>query len=258
MIVNDILTEVRELEDVRSWGLANAMVGKVANLLSIGKDAKTIKSLKVGVLTGILYMAPANVSGFNVCPSMTKGCKASCLFTAGQGVYENVKAGRLRRTYQFLFRQDEFMVQLSKEIERLVSKAKAKGLIAAVRLNGTSDIDWENIPVGDHDNIFSKYPNVAFYDYTKRFNRLVATADIRNYHLTFSRAETKLSNAQALNALKLGYPVTVVFKDILPDNWQGYQVIDGDLHDFRVWDSGVVVGLKAKGKARYDTSGFVV
>lgn len=150
------------------------------------------------------------------------------------------------------------MVQLSKEITRLIAKAKAQDLIPAVRLNGTSDIDWENIPVGDHPNIFAAFPSVAFYDYTKRFNRLADTSGIRNYHLTFSRAETKLSNAQALNALKLGYPVTVVFKDDLPDHWQGYQVIDGDKHDFRVWDSGVVVGLKAKGKAINDDTGFVV
>lgn len=258
MVFNDILTENPELTEVRSRGLASAMVGDVKNLLSIGKDAKTRKSLDVGVLTGIVYMAPADVSGINVCPSMTKGCKAACLFTAGQGRYENVKAGRIRRTLQFHLRQEEFMFQLYKEISKLVVKAEKMGFIPAVRLNGTSDIAYEDIPVGSFDNIFQAFPNVAFYDYTKRFDRLEKCAGIRNYHLTFSRAETKLSHAQSTKALSLGYPVTVVFKNELPETWQGYTVIDGDKHDFRVWDAGVVVGLKAKGMAIYDDTGFVV
>jgi len=253
MIANDLLTN-----EAREWGFAIAFNGKVKNLLSIGKDAKTVKSLKVGVLTGIVYMAPANSSGHNVCKGMTRGCKAACLFTAGQGKYPNVKAGRMRRTYQFIYRQDEFMVQLAKEIKALSVKAKKLGLIAAVRLNGTSDIAYENIAIGDYANIFAMFPNVAFYDYTKVYKRLNACATIRNYHLTFSRAETKLSNTQAIRALNNGHPVTVVFRGSLPETWQGYQVIDGDEHDFRVWDSGVVVGLKAKGDAIKDTSGFVV
>jgi hypothetical protein len=189
---------------------------------------------------------------------MTKGCKAGCLFTAGQGRYENVKAGRMRRTYQFLLRQDEFMLQLAKEIAKLVVKANEQGMIPAVRLNGTSDIAYEDIAIGDYPNIFAMFPNVAFYDYTKRYDRLEKCKSIRNYHLTFSRAETKLSHAQSLNALANGYPVTVVFRDALPKTWNGHAVIDGDKHDFRVWDSGVVVGLKAKGKAINDDTGFVV
>jgi hypothetical protein len=55
-----------------------------------------------------------------------------------------------------------------------------------------------------------------------------------------------------------GVNVAVVF-DLPPTEWRGLEVVNGDLHDFRYLDrKGVVVGLKAKGKARKDTSGFVV
>ena len=253
MIANDLITD-----KTREWGFALAFNGKVQNILSIGKDAKTVKSLKVGVLTGIVYMAPANSSGHNVCGGMTRGCKAACLFTAGQGKYPNVKAGRMRRTYQFIYRQDEFMARLSFEINKLSIKAKELGLIAAVRLNGTSDIAYEDIKIGSFRNIFAMFPDVAFYDYTKVYDRLESCATVANYHLTFSRAETKLSNAQAMKALNNGHPVTAVFRNALPKEWHGFTVIDGDEHDFRVWDAGVVVGLKAKGDAIKDTSGFVV
>lgn len=246
MVFNDILTD-----DIRQAAFAAAMVDKVDNLISVGKDAKTRKSLtEMNVLTGIVYMAPANLSGFNVCPSMTKGCSASCLFSAGCGRYNNVKIGRMRRTYQFIFRTDEFMARLVVEIEKLIKKAHKIGAIPAVRLNGTSDIDYENIPVDGYENIFKRFPDIAFYDYTKRYDRLTKCISIPNYRLTFSRAETKLSNIQAIKALKSGFPVTVVFANSLPDTWNGFRVIDGDKHDFRFWDSGVVVGLKLKGNNR--------
>ena len=45
----------------------------------------------------------------------------------------------------------------------------------------------------------------------------------------------------------------------LPKTWKGRKVIDSDLHDLRLLDKkGVICGLRAKGKARKDKSGFVV
>lgn len=252
-IANDVIQN-----DVQTRAFHSAFYGNVTRLLSVDKDHKTIKSRKIGILTGIVYMGPANSSGYDVCPSRTKGCEKSCLYTAGFGQYDRVKVGRMRRTYQFILRQNEFMTRLAYEIEKLVLKAKYEDLIPAVRLNGTSDIDYENVPVMGHDNIFVMFPNVAFYDYTKIYNRLESCAGIANYHLTFSRAETKLSNTQAIKALDNGYSVAVVFES-LPDTWHGYQVIDGDEHDFRPRDAGFVVGLTPKGsRAKHDKTGFVV
>lgn len=207
-------------------------------------------------------MASGILSGINVCPHMTKGCQAACLVAAGCGRYSNVKVGRMRRTYQFIFRRDEFMLELVVEIEKLIKKAYKIGALPAVRLNGTSDIAYENIPVDGCNNIFERFPDIAFYDYTKAYDRLERCATIHNYHLTFSMAETKLSYNQAMKALGKGFPVTMVFAGELPSVWEGYRVIDGDKHDFRFWDSGVIVGLKFKGttasKLEAIKNGFVI
>jgi hypothetical protein len=234
MVFNDLLTVPDDsyLEEIRTEAFARAMVGDVKSLLTLpNKNAKLKKSLSIGVYTGMLSFAPANSSGINVCPAMSKGCQAACLFKAGCGRYTMVRVGRMRRTYQYLFRQTEFLAQLVKEIGSLVRKAAKLGMIPAIRLNGMSDIAWETIPVDGYANIFERFPNVAFYDYTKRFARLTSCAGINNYHLTFS-------------------PVTVVFKKQLPKTYKGKNVIDGDKHDYRVWDSGNVIGLKFKGSIK--------
>lgn len=158
------------------------------------------------------------------------------------------------------------MTQLLREIDRENAKL-AEGWVLAIRLNGTSDIDYENVPVLDYvdgkqyNNVFEARPNVQFYDYTKRFGRLATVKGIPNYHLTFSRAETKANHAAAQQALAMGVNVTVVFRGDLPEEWNGFRVVDGDTTDIRFWDQreeAVIIGLKAKGRAIYDDTGFVV
>lgn len=258
------------LNELRVKAYLQAMQGPVQNIITFRNDAKTVKGEKYGVLTGVCYMAPANVSGFEMCPKRTRGCSAACLFTAGQGRFPNVKQGRLRRTYQFLLRRQEFMETVASEIFKWRRIAANEGMKLAIRLNGTSDVAWENIPVAsyalgiDAANIFRAFPNVQFYDYTKIADRFIGTAGIANYHLTFSRAETDANKADADKVLSLGGNVTIVFRDELPAFWNGYPVVNGDTHDIRFWDgtgaseSPVVIGLLAKGDAIYDESGFVV
>jgi hypothetical protein len=160
-----------------------------------------------------------------------------------------------------VYRQEEFLDCLNKEVGKLAAQADRKGLIPAVRLNGTSDIPWELYPVGGYDHIFQAHPDMQFYDYTKLYPRLNACKDIPNYHLTYSYAETKQNRLNAEKALSNGYDVAVVF-DVLPDTFLNHRVIDGDHTDVRFWDSDnvpVVVGLTPKGKARKDfETGFVV
>ena len=55
---------------------------KSKKLLNIDKNAKTIKGQAYGYMTAILYLAPSDLSGFNVCPMASKGCKSACLNTA--------------------------------------------------------------------------------------------------------------------------------------------------------------------------------
>lgn len=233
-------------------------------LLSVSKDAKTIKGTKSGFLTGILYFAPAKVSGFEVCPKSSAGCRAACLYTAGRGIYTQVQNGRINRTVWFFEHRESFMATIVDDIKRLVRKAKRDGLIPAVRLNGTSDIAWEKIRVVkdgvSYRNIMTAFETVQFYDYSKVLGRASAVA-LPNYHLTFSLAED--NDADAQEALEQGYNVAVVVntkrKEVKPSMWGGYPTVNGDEHDVRFLDpkGGHVVLLTAKGKARYDDSGFV-
>ena len=227
-------------------------------LLGINTNYKTIKSEKVGVLTGIIYMSPYNLSGKNVCPGASAGCAAACLNTAGRGAMNVVQAARLKKTQRFFQDRQQFLWDLVNEISALRRKAKARGLKAAVRLNGTSDLPYERYKIRDTGkNIMELFPDVQFYDYTKLENRIVGQQLPANYHLTFSRAE---DNDHKLAAVLEHTSAAVVFSGELPATWRGYPVIDGDEHDARFTDAGagVIIGLTAKGKAKHDASGFVV
>ena len=233
------------------------------NLLNIDQNAKTIKGQKKGYMTGILYLAPANLSGYEVCPMRSAGCTAGCLNTAGRGVFSNVQKSRIEKTKQFFNNQTVFMDMLEKNIISLTKRASKNNLKPCVRLNGTSDISWENVG-GEFKNLLNKFPHLQFYDYSKnniRMERFLGGLMPKNYHLTFSLNENNM--ATALEILKLGGNVAMVFDTktgkALPKTHLGFKVMDGDLSDLRFLDKqGIIVGLRAKGKARKDTqSGFV-
>jgi len=231
------------------------------------ENAKTTKGEKLGYNTYIVYMSPdkQNTMGKTVCSNSTEGCRTACLFTAGMGIFSNVMTGRLHKTEYFLRHRQNFMLQVAKEIKAGIKKHGAKNI--CIRLNGTSDIPYENIPVGDHKNIMEMFPDVQFYDYTKIFSRLKNELPA-NYHLTFSWAETGFNQAEALLALNLGFNVAAVFavKDEteLPTEYNGVQVVNGDEHDLTFLhtqpkgNKGVILGLKAKGRAKKDNTGFVI
>jgi hypothetical protein len=234
------------------------------NLLTFARDAKTAKGIAKGYLTGILYLVPSDGSGLgNLCPHASAGCRAACLFTAGRGIMKPVREGRMRKTRLFFeIGAARFVDMLHADVTRLVRRAKRANLIPCVRLNGTSDLPWERMKGTDGRTIMEAFPDVQFYDYTKRPNRDTVHA---NYHLTFSRSET--NDAQAMHELESGRNVAVVFATHkgtpLPAFWRGYRVLDGDTSDLRFLDipdnecAAYVIGLRAKGKAKGETSGFV-
>ena len=224
-------------------------------LLSVNSDTKTIKSNKAGFLTGILYLAPYDLSGVNLCPfAKVAECHVACLNTAGRGVFSNVKDARLRKAKLFNENRGEFMAQLIDDINKLKRQAKKKNLQPVVRLNGTSDIEWENIRVGEY-TIFDLFPDLQFYDYTKNPNRKNLPA---NYDLTFSYSGVESFIKFNRQALSNNMRIATVFK-IMPSEFLGRQVINGEDSDARfIEDKNLVIGLKAKGKARYDKTGFVV
>jgi hypothetical protein len=210
---------------------------------------KTIKGEKLGVLTGILYLAPAKISGYEVCPRRSKGCTAACLYTAGMGAFSTVQHARINKTKLFFEDRENFLTQLKKDIKALVKKANKLNFKPAVRLNGTSDIEWIRF------GIMEEFPEVQFYDYTKVLSRLKDKIPA-NYNITFSKSETNEMDCRW--ALNLGFNVAVVFKQ-LPKTYLARPVVNGDETDVRFEDArGVIVGLTAKGKAKKDNSGFVV
>jgi hypothetical protein len=184
----------------------------------------------------------------------TAGCKADCLFTAGRGRFDSVRNARVAKTLFYVNDNDAFVQSLRYDIAKIARDAAKQGLQPAVRINGTSDIAKLAVQMA------REFPTVQFYDYTKLPKAWLRTAF--NYSLTFSHSET--NEADCLEALRHCINVAVVFDtrrgQELPQTWNGFEVIDGDLHDLRFLDSrGVVVGLRAKGEAKKDsTSGFVV
>jgi hypothetical protein len=237
------------------------MQSKRFGLLGVNGDAKTIKGNSKGYATAILYLAPAQeASSKTLCPYASEGCKASCLYTAGRGAMSNVAAARIKKTLAFLSDREAFLSGLARNIASFRVWAIRQGLKPCVRLNGTSDVMWERLPVDyagkRFDNLMSIWPTLQFYDYTKiparhRKNRPA------NYDLTFSRSED--NEREAIKALAAGMRVAAVWREALPARYKGRQVIDADKTDLRFLEpSGVWSGLLAKGQAKVDLSGFVM
>jgi hypothetical protein len=237
-------------------------------LLGLDTNAKTVKGERYGIKTAILYLMPANGSGAQFCPMAALAqCDKACLFTAGRGAMSNVMLSRLRKSLYFNQYREQFMRQLAIEIHDYRAKAKEQGFKLVVRLNGTSDIRFENIPsVGPwaDTNIFNAFPDVQFYDYTKIANRKNIPS---NYDLTFSYSGVPAYLPFVNKAIANGERIAVVFRNRAiveamlanGETFLGLPVVDGDDSDIRHLDpKGAIVALYAKGKAKLDQSGFVV
>jgi len=220
-------------------------------------NPKIQKGTKQGYLSFILHLAPSDLSGKNTCPKATPGCIAACLNTAGRGGMfkrgENtnvIQRARIRKTEYFFNDRAGFMDDLVGDIMKAVNYARRKGLIPVFRLNGTSDLSWEKYPTRyGADSIFEQFPTLQFYDYTKVLGRKVS--HLPNYHLTFSKADG--NDADVAEALAQGMSVVAVY-DAIPDG-----VPSADETDLRFLDpKGIMLGLKAKGRAKKDYTGFVI
>jgi len=227
-------------------------------LLSTG--ISNTKTAKNSLKTFILYLAPYNQNskGINICPNASKGCATACLFTAGRGIMAPVIKGRVKKTEYYLRDKKGFINQLANEILQKYNNAKRKKEKIAFRLNGTSDIDFVYLLQKYSGlDITSLKDNAIFYDYTKIKGKIVKYLKHPNYFLTFSRAEDNDNIAKAI--LSIGGNVSIVFRGELPQTYKGHKVIDGDKSDLEmVYNKNVILGLRAKGEAKKDTSGFVI
>jgi hypothetical protein len=158
----------------------------------------------------------------------------------------------VRKTRELFADREAFIVKLAKDIRALERQAQRQGLTPCVRVNGTSDLPWLALRMA------RMFPHVQLYDYSKH-SRIWERTTLPNYHITFSHSETNL--AQCLETLAHGANVAVVFDtkkgQPLPATWRGYPVHDGDISDLRFLDKFGVIGVRAKGKAKKDCSGFV-
>jgi hypothetical protein len=218
----------------------------------LSKGTSNTKIAKNSIESYILHLSPhkQNSFGKNVCGHASLGCATACLNTAGRGAFFNVQNARIKKTDLFLSDTKLFLSMLYDDLKR------ANKRNVAMRLNGTSDLDFIGLlQVKLGVNILNELTNIQFYDYTKNLKRAMKYLGTP-YHLTFSRSED--NEHECLEYLSAGGNVAVVFKQ-LPSTWHGYEVIDGDENDMRYTDKrGVVIGLVAKGKAKKDTSGFVI
>ena len=213
-------------------------------------NPKIQKGTKLGYLSFILHLAPSTLSGKNTCPKATPGCIAACLNTAGRGgmfrkgeTTNTIQKARIRKTKQYFDEREQFLADLEADIRKAIKFAAKQGLIPVFRLNGTSDLAVEKW------GIIEKFPTVQFYDYTKVLGRKVS--HLPNYHLTFSKADG--NDSDVAEALLQGMSVVAVYDEIPAG------VPSADETDLRFLDpKGIMLGLKAKGRAKKDYTGFVI
>ena len=242
LIMNFITLAVAKLETGFSY------LGSVNASAKLKKNGKVDKQHTYG-----LYLAPYNISGYNVCPNATKECMLGCLHASGRTAMEmnstcenRIQNARIGKTRLLIEQQDYFMRWLITEIESKRKTASKKGFGFSVRLNCTSDVDWANIRLYGL-NIFETFPNVQFYDYTKSVKKFDNKPE--NYHLTYSYTGRNWSECKSV--MSKGHNVAMIFnvkkESDIPAMYKGYKVINGDLSDYRVKDGkGVIVGLKWK------------
>lgn len=251
----------------------------------LGSSVKVRKGEKFGVSTAVLYLAPADRAGLSradlnrlksagllakasaklgICPGSTAGCRASCLADSGMGGMRNTADRRVEKTRLLASDPAAFLSMLRADLARFAAWCKRHNVIGAVRLNGTSDLTWENTGILD----YALGLGLRVYDYTK----IAPTgrgALPKGYAVTASLDPSKAGSIRSARAwLARGARVAVVFRtqaqiDTLIS--AGYAV-DGDESDLRFYDAGDarIVALLEKRPAFHaaqhrglDTSGFV-
>ena len=212
------------------------------------KLKKTAKGQDV-VLAGLSLMPSPTL-----CPSSKAAkCFDDCLKHSGfAGVYKSVNIARQKKTDFYMNDREGFLNQLRRELTNLEKYAKKHNKKPIVRLNVLSDIAYEQ------HGIPQQFPNIFFYDYTKRADRLGNTPS--NYKLMFSYSGASRYSKQVNKALQTDTPITVVFKNGLPSEYMGRKVIDGDISDLdNLKAKGKIIGLRVKGNdAKKSDSPFIV
>lgn len=237
----------------------------------LGTSSKIEAANSVGILSAVLYMQPAMESGRESCAGRSAGCTSACLAeNTGRMSMHGSRKARRRRHASFYADRPRFLADLHTEIAAHERKARKLGKVAAIRLNGTTDLPWHRMRYVSHDGtafacLHNAFPAVRFYEYTKHPLRIAGKGLPNNLHLTFSVSERDDAETHAADYLAAGYGAAVVMsiaRHDAPDTFNiagtTYPVVDGDAHDARFIDpASSIVALAMKGNAKTDTSGFV-
>lgn len=195
-----------------------------------------------------LSLAQSNLSGINVCHWSSPECRANCVGYNGNNGFPSIMRAKIAKTNFIFDHPEEAGIVLADFWERANEKVESDEV--GGRLNTFSDLNWIEVAPW----IFTRFPSISFYDYTKEFSR---TSPFSNYHLTYSASE-KTTDDEIIDFVSQGKNVAVVFspwgKKPLPPEYLGFPVIDGDKDDVRWKDpKGVIVGLRRKGSMRADS-----
>lgn len=229
----------------------------ISYLGSVAQSMKMRLSYENGTMTYCLYLAPADMSGYNVCPN-SQYCREFCLNGSGHNkaaqleqidkggdtLNSFVNRSRIKKTKMFYENRSTFMNLLIHELAKYRNRANRLGMEFSVRLNGTSDLSpvlFKDPETGK--NLLELFPDVQFYDYTKVYNRIKLMQQYPNYDLTLSYNGYNWDECEKF--LNAGGKVAVVFFDEkLPKSYHGFPIVDGNTYDMRYLDPAKhIVGL---------------
>ena len=184
---------------LKIYKLNKPYMDKDLPLLGFNSSTKIAKGEKLNYKTGILYLKPSDsVSIKTICSHAKKaGCEDDCLEASGRLAMANGQLAMYRRTIALLRDPEAFERHLIEEIE------KNKTDKYAIRLNGTSDLDWSRV--------IKALPDVQFYDYSKNLKRVMDNK-LPNYHLTYSASFNNLRCIKdTIKAIQLGFNTAIAF-----------------------------------------------
>lgn len=234
----------------------------------------------------VLYMSPVqrNSFGVNTCTNASFGCEMACLDYSGQKVGQMKQKAAIARTDMFFAHTSEFFERIYRQIIGYHCEKISKGYKQiAIRFNGTSDLPIFTKFMEHCEKHGLKLPpssEIVFYDYTKFANR--ATTDKQSemtkwgyrHKVAYSLSEerNKLDSMRiASDVLINGGTIAAVFivpkGNPLPTRFTferdgkkyAFPIVDGDASDDLMLDKpNVVLGLRAKQRAKEDKSGFAI
>ena len=218
-------------------------------LLGIDSSYKVAKGKKLKVVTAIQYLpSDKMISSNTFCSNADRnGCAKDCLKDSGRLGMMSSQRAMISRGLFYLYMNDSYERQLRYELDKAYM---TYGNDLAVRLNGTSDINYKDI--------IKDYPHIQFYDYTKNRNMMMKNKN-KNHHYTFSGSmfsdysikELKQAVKDKLNiALAFNTANSKQDKLKIPSKLFGVELVSFDETDARFKDDQGSIGyLTRKGSS---------